>query len=194
MPERAAADDWGMALGSFDRAQDLSRPAKIGLVFAGYVVAILAGWATGVLYDLRMAQMPYDTSGGMYAAGQGMAVLGVFLVIALVPTLLALWFLRRSEALWRTIAVGAIAFATIGLISIAVMWVARGDFRHPVLIAFDLIALAQLLGVPLWTAAFVLFAAIAPQGAAKRMMVTALRLELLCALCAAIHWFVLARP
>ena len=39
------------------------RLAKVGLVIAGYVAAIAAGVVAAWLYDVRVAALPYDTSG-----------------------------------------------------------------------------------------------------------------------------------
>ena len=53
----------------------------------------------------------------------------------------------------------------------------------------ELIGLAQLLGVPLWTAAFVLFACLAPTRPARRLLIIAIGIELVISLCAVYHWF-----
>ena len=95
----------------------MSRWAKIGLVVAGYVAAIAAGAGAGWLYDVRMSELPYDTSGGMYAGGQLLASLGAFFVVSLVPTVLALWFLRRHHGFWNTVAIVSVGFALSGLVS-----------------------------------------------------------------------------
>ena len=88
----------------------MSRLKKVGLVIGGYVTAIVAGDVAGRLYDARMAALPYDTSGGMYAGGQMMSMLGAFLIVSLVPTLLGLWFLRRHEGFWNAVAVTSLVF------------------------------------------------------------------------------------
>ena len=74
----------------------VSPTRKLGIVVGGYVLAVVAGIVAGWLYDLQMAAMPYDNSGGMYAGGQLLASLCVFLVVALVPMLLALWWPCRN--------------------------------------------------------------------------------------------------
>jgi len=55
---------------------------------------------------------------------------------------------------------------------------------------FGLLGLAQLLGMPLWTGAFVLFTFLTPTGPARRLLVAAIGLELVIGVFAAIHWFV----
>lgn len=127
--------------------------AKTGLVVGGYAAAVVAGYAASWSHDRWLSAQPYDTSGGMYAAGVAMTGLGAFLIVALVPTLMALWFLRRNKIVWNVIALLALGFAVVGLLGVAVMMGTRSTPHSVALMALDLIGLAQLLGVPLWTAA-----------------------------------------
>jgi len=168
----------------------MSRWTKVAIVCAGYVLAIVAGSVASHLHDARLNAMPYDTSGGMYAAGVFMAGVAAFLVVALVPTLLALWFLRGSTRLWQAIAFASVGFAGAGLVAVLVFLMSRDTSRSPVLMIVNLFGLAQLLGVPLWTIAFALFAAFAPTRHARRLLVTAIGIELVIGVFAAIHWLV----
>src|SRR5215470_2971673 len=172
----------------------MNRTAKVGIVIAGYVAALAAGGVAGHLYNVRLAAQPYDTSGGMYAAGEMMAALAAFLPVALVPTLLALWFLRDHRGVWNAVALASLAFALAGLAGVLMP---RVWHDGPTTIATALLALlglAQLLGVPIWTLAFVLFAFIAPAGLPRRTMVAAVAFELVNAACAAVHWLVPRPP
>lgn len=172
----------------------MSRWAKFGIVCAGYLLALVAGVVASHLYNVRMAAMPYDTSGGMYAAGESMAALGAFLVVAMAPTLLALWFLRHSTRVWLTIALGSLAFAIAGLLAVLMPLVVHEPLENPVLVIFSLLGLAQLLGMPVWTVAFGLFAFLAPTRLARQVLVAAIGVELVIGVCAAIHWFVRSSP
>jgi hypothetical protein len=172
----------------------LNRWAKAGLVCGGYVLALVAAGVASYLYNLRVSALPYDTSGGMYAAGEFMTALGTFLVIALVPTLLMLWFLRGHARLWQAIALGSVGFAGVGLLAVLMTLVARGTARDPFVVLLNLFGLAQLLGVPLWTVAFVLFAFLAPTRKARRLLVVAIGLECVIGVCAAFHWLVPSSP
>ena len=96
----------------------MSRWAKFGIVMAGYGAAIVAGWLASWQYNARVAGLPYDTSGGMYAASEAMYSTAAFLVVALVPTLLLLWFLRHHEGFWNTMSVASLAFAAVGLLAV----------------------------------------------------------------------------
>src|SRR5678809_1305024 len=93
--------------------------AKVGVVVTGYVAAVGAAILAGWMYNVRVSALPYDTSGGMYAGGEALTSLGAFLVIALFPTLLALWFVRRHERFWNVVGTLAIIFAAVGMLSLA---------------------------------------------------------------------------
>ena len=108
----------------------MSRLAKVGVVITGYVAAIVAGNVAAGLYNARVATLPYDTSGGMYAGGEMLSSLAAFLVVALVPTLLALWFLRRHERFWNAVAVASLAFAGAGLLAVLVPLVFHRTTTH----------------------------------------------------------------
>jgi hypothetical protein len=166
----------------------MNRWIKLAIVLGGYVLAFVAAGLAGYLYDRRMAEMPYDTSGGMYAAGEGMAWLGTFLVVALVPTLMGLWFMRRNTKFWTTIAVGGLGFAGVGLLSVLVMMTMHDTPTHLVGVAVELFGLAQLLGVPIWIAGFALFAFIAPTRPARRLLVWAVGIELVIGVCSVIRF------
>ena len=171
----------------------MGRTAKIGIVVGGYVAAIAAANVAAWSYNRWAAAQPYDTSGGMYAAGEGMQALGAFLLVALVPTLLWLWFLRHNERFWNFVGMAAVAFAGVGLAAVVVVMTLRDSVTSAWGALFSVLGLAQLLGVPFWFAAFALFAVIAPPGRPRRKMVTAIALEGVIGVCALMHWFVLSR-
>ena len=171
----------------------MSRWGKVGIVLGGYGLAFVAALVAGHLYNLRVSAFPYDTSGGMYAAGEAMSSLGAFLVVALAPTLAAFWFLRGSPRAWLTIAVGSLGFAVLGLIAVLMPLVYRETPRDLLGVAVSLLGLAQLLGVPFWLCAFALFAVLAPTRRSRRLLLGAVGLEVVIGVCAAIHWL-MPRP
>jgi len=119
----------------------MSRPLRVAVVVAGYGAAIAAAVVAAWMYNARVAALPYDTSGGMYAAGEAMYSLGAFLVVALVPTLLALWFLRSHEKFWNLVAVASLVFAVAGLLAVLTPLVTRST-GHFALALIGLLALA----------------------------------------------------
>jgi hypothetical protein len=74
----------------------LSGLAKLGLVIGGYAVACLI--ASGVVYVWELfTQGPIaQASSGMYAFGDLLLFIGIFGVLALIPTGLAVYFLIRK--------------------------------------------------------------------------------------------------
>lgn len=74
----------------------MSTLAKVGLVIGGYVAVCLI--ASGVVYVWELiSQGPIaQASSGMYAFGDLLLFIGVFGVLALIPTGLAVYFLIRK--------------------------------------------------------------------------------------------------
>jgi hypothetical protein len=172
----------------------MSRLAKLLLVLAGYLAAVVAGGAAGYLYDRRVSALPYDTSGGMYAGGEAITSLGVFLLVALVPTLLGLWFLRRHEKSWTVLGIAALGFAGAGLLSVLLPPGIRPGWAGIPLLLAELMRVAHLLGAPLWIVSFGLFALLAPFRAPRRRLVLATALELVAGVLVLVHWFLPGAP
>jgi hypothetical protein len=172
----------------------MRRAAKVGVVLGGYVAAGFAAVAAGWLYNAHVATYPYDTSGGMYAAGEMLSGIAAFLVVALVPTLLWFWFVRRHEGFWNAVAILCLVFAGIGLIAVLAPLGTHRVIAHPALMILDLVGLSQLLGVPIWATAFALFALVAPTPRTRAQLSVALGIEVIIGVCAIVHWFVPHAP
>ena len=172
----------------------MSRAAKAGVVCAGYLAAIGAAVAAAWFYDWRMSLQPFDTSGGMYAGGELMTALTAFFIVALAPTLLLLWFLRRHEGFWNLAGILSLTFAAIGLIAVLSPLVIDYKNEHGALVLLSLVAVFQWVGVPLWATACLFFAFLAPTQRTRRQMVAALGIELVIGVCTLIHWFVPNHP
>jgi hypothetical protein len=165
------------------------RGTKIAVVIAGYAVAVVAAVVAAWLYDVRVAGLPYDTSGGMYAGGQLLQSLAAFFLVALVPTLVGLWFLRGHERFWNAVAMSSLAFAVIGLVAALATLASGGSPRNLPLVLLELLGLAQLLGVPIWFAAFALFTVFAPTRRSRNTLALAVLVEMVIGVCAFFHWF-----
>jgi hypothetical protein len=74
----------------------MSRIKKLGLVIGGYVGACLLASGAVYMYQLLTDNAATQTSSGMYAFGDLLLFLGIFGMLALLPTGLALYFLIRS--------------------------------------------------------------------------------------------------
>jgi hypothetical protein len=172
----------------------MTRAAQIGTVIGGYAAAFVAAVAAAGAYDAAVSLLPYDTSGGMYAGGELVTALGTFCVVALVPTLAMLWFLRSHHGWWKAMALAVLAFAAVGLVAVLRPLANRVPPTSVASTALELTTLAQLLGAPLWTVAFASFALLAPTRGTRRMLLAAVTLELLIGVCALVHLGTLRPP
>lgn len=74
----------------------MSRLAKLGLVIGGYMVACLIAIAVVYVWQLYTQDASAQASAGMYAGGDLLLFIGVFGILALIPTGLAGFFLLRK--------------------------------------------------------------------------------------------------
>ena len=74
----------------------MSRLAKLGLVIGGYVAACLIASAVVYVWQLYKQDASAQASAGMYAGDALLLFIGVFGVLALIPTGLAVYFLLRK--------------------------------------------------------------------------------------------------
>ena len=87
---------------------------KWAVVIAGYIAAFVIANAAVNARDLQSS--PQDqASSGMYAWADMILFLEVFGLAAILPTALALFFLRPIQGFWIVFSLGAIAFAATGL-------------------------------------------------------------------------------
>lgn len=69
--------------------------AKLGLVIGGYVLACLVAGMLMYIYQVFTQNAAAQASSGMYAFGDLLLFVGVFGVLAIIPTGLGLYFLIR---------------------------------------------------------------------------------------------------
>jgi hypothetical protein len=179
------ADDSGEMQGN----DGVSRWKKLALVLAGYALAFAASILAVAIYDLRFSPADNQAMGGMIAGGEMMLGGAVFGFVSVVPTGLALWFLRGSRRFWSAFAAAGLAFAIAGLAAVLMPLAARGAMATgPVLALVGLLAIVQMLGSPLWIGGFLLFAAIAPARELRRIMLIAAAIETVIAACGLVHF------
>jgi hypothetical protein len=173
----------------------MTRTKKVVLVLAGYGLALVASTLVVALYDRRWTPYENQTMGGMIAGGEMMLGIAVFLFVALLPTGLALWYLRQSRAFWSVFTGAGLAFAVTGLAAALSLFGMRGTTGSFGMIDLvGLFGIAQMLGSPLWIGGFVLFAILAPTPDLRRRMWLAAATEVLVAGCGVLHFFSTAPP
>lgn len=74
----------------------MSRLAKLGLVIGGYVAVCLVAYGAVYVNDLFVDPAVLQASSGMSAFGDLLLFVGVFGLLALIPTGFALYFLLRK--------------------------------------------------------------------------------------------------
>lgn len=166
----------------------MNRWMKLGMVLVGYALAFTASVAAVAIYDRRFSAADNQSMGGMIAGGELMYGSGVFLLIALFPTLAALWFVRKSRLAWSWFTGLGLAFATLGLAAVLCTLAIREPPRAPLLMLAGVIGVAQMLGSPIWIGGFALFAWLAPAHDLRRRMLIAAAIELAVGACAIQHF------
>jgi hypothetical protein len=167
----------------------VNRWTKLAVVIVGYLLAFIAGCSAITSYQQHFSPTDFQTMGGMIAGGEMHYGGAVFACVALVPTALALWFLRRERRSWSVFSLAGLAFASLGLAAAVVVLAARGGgpTQSVPLMVIELLGVIQMLGWPLWTVGFALFAALAPSPDLRRRMLGAAVIEVAVAGCAFLH-------
>ena len=172
----------------------MKRWMRVGIVLAGYVLAFIASVATVVIYDRHFTAADNRTSGGMIAGAELIYGTGMFLLVALAPTSLALWFMRKSRPVWSWFTGFGVAFAILGLPAALLTHTLREPPRAPFITLASVFGVAQMLGSPLWIGGFALFAWLAPARDLRRGMLFAAAIEMAVAACAFGHFVMRWRP
>jgi len=146
----------------------MTRLRKTALVLAGYAIAPAAAF---LLVGIAALLEPAAGQGGMQAFGDLLLFLGLTGLFALIPTALALWFLRPVTWFWTLLTIACALLAATG--PAAALLFPR--LHEPALPQF--LALVRLLGAPLLALAFLAVALIAPARRPRRVLLAATALE-----------------
>jgi len=99
----------------------MNRLLKLGLILAGYAAALLLTCAAFYVRGLLTRNDTSQASAGMQAFGELILFVGMFGVLALAPTALALFFLRPFEKFWTVFSLVSLAFAATGPVAAAMI-------------------------------------------------------------------------
>lgn len=172
----------------------LNRWMKVGMVLVGYALALAASSVAVAVYDRSFSPADNQSMGGMIAGGEMILGSGALVLLSLVPTGLALWFVRRHRPTWSVFSSACLTFAVVGLTAAFAMMGMGGPADHaPWRMLIELLGLAQMLGSPLWIAAFLLFALLAPARDLRRRMVVAAAIEVAVGGCGLMHFLLAPR-
>jgi hypothetical protein len=91
----------------------MKKMTKIGLVLAGYILALAGAFLAAYLDDLMTAQFQAQ-SPGMVAGGEMILFIAVFAFLSVFPTALVLFSLRSVENFWNIFSVLGLGLALTG--------------------------------------------------------------------------------
>src|SRR5262245_36523672 len=149
---------------------------KVGVVLAGYIVAALIACAAVAIRIATTTDPEAQASGGMYAFGDVLLFILVFGVTALVPTGMALFFLRPYRPFWLALSVLALGVAATGVAAAAVF--AAGRHAGPSALAtWDILSVLRILVAPFLTLAFLVSAVLAPFRPPRLALLAAMLME-----------------
>ena len=155
--------------------------ARIGIVLAGYVFAILAAFAAVYTWDLASQVTNAQASAGMSAFGDVILFLVVLGGVAVIPTALGFYFLRSAPRLWDGFAWACLGFSILeGLVLLAnALLNASGFATSP---PAEVLSLARVLGsfaIPVLVVGFLILAIMAPTGRSRLLLFLSAGLEFL---------------
>ena len=160
----------------------MNKSVKIGIVTAGYIFACVAATIATYIQELTTRGTDAQASQGMFAFGQSILFMLVFGGLALMPTVLAFYFLRSSEKFWNGFAVLCLAFSIIGIIVVIANALINANILH---IAESSAAVVSLFGVvgafgaPILIIGFLVLAVIAPARRPRLLLLASAGLEVL---------------
>jgi len=158
---------------------------RIGLVLAGYAVALGLAYAVVYIRDLLTAGTDAQASQGMYAGGDFMLFVAAFSVAAFVPTGLGLYYLRPYPMVWTGLSVLVLAMAITGpLGAFLSAWAPTFADRGSAWGMAGGLGFLRTMGAPLLAMAFLTCAVLAPSKRPRQAMLMAMGLE-----CAASAYF-----
>lgn len=156
----------------------MKTPGRVGVVLAGYAAAILAAWGATTLRAALTRGPDAQASAGMFAFGDALLFFGVLLLLALVPTVLALRWLRPVPWFWGGLALLALALAASDVVAAAWLELDRmrpyppraadGSIADAARIRASFHAFSWLFTTPFVAAGSALSALFAPAGRSRR--------------------------
>jgi hypothetical protein len=157
----------------------MSRRYKLGVVLGGYAAALLVACAATYVRAAIEARIdPVQASGGMQAFGDSLLFVGLFGFLALIPTALALYFLRPFEKFWTVFSVASLAIAATGPVAVLMIGMSQRSPGAPGAgMAVGGLGLLKVLGASLFGIGFLICAGIAPMRRSRRVLLAAAAIE-----------------
>jgi hypothetical protein len=133
---------------------------KISVVIGGYIAAILLAAVIVAIHMAFMSGPDAQAASGMYAFGDMLLFLGVFGIAALVPTGIALFFLRPYRAFWSILSGLGIIIALTSIVAAVLYEFSRHRAVPSPLDSWVAFSMLGILVAPLLAFVFLICAAL----------------------------------
>lgn len=167
----------------------MKTPAKIGLVAVGYVAAILVATAAVAIRTALTPAAVEQASSGMYAFGDSLLFIGVFSVVALIPTGMALFFLRPYRRFWQIVSGLALAVAVTGVAAAVIFQTGRHAVTPSTLTVWIDSSVLRILMAPPLALTFFVCTLFSPYRSPRLALAAATAMEVAVSAYAVIVWF-----
>jgi hypothetical protein len=174
-----------------ERLQALPTLPKLGLVFGGYVAALLGALGIVWIYVIQTSGPVRDASPGMYGWGDMLFFLALFGAFSIVPTAFAFSLARRSSVFWTVCSVAGLLIAATGLVLVVLDAVySRQPALGPWLVLVLALGVIRIFSSPFVAATFALAALVAPGARFKWLLGAAFVMECATSAYGFFRWFV----
>lgn len=162
---------------------------KVAVVAGGYGIAFLMASAAVAIRIANTSGPGAQASSGMYAFGDALLFAAVFGVAALVPTGVALFFLRPYRRFWTVLAALGLAVAVTGVTAAILYAVGRHATSSP-LATWAGLSVLRILAAPLLALGLVVCTIFSPHRSPRLAFLVATVMEAAVSAYGAFTWFV----
>jgi len=164
--------------------------AKISVVVAGYVAAIILALAAVAIRVARTSGPEAQAASGMYAFGDSVLFVAVLGIAALVPTGAALFFLRPYRAFWYVISGLGLIVAVTSVVAAALFAFGRHVAGPSTLATWAALSVLRILIAPILALSFLVSAVLSPYRVSRLAFLAATVMEAAVTAYAIVVWFV----
>jgi hypothetical protein len=163
--------------------------SKVLLVVGGYLAAVVIAYLVVSVYIAATGGMDRQIYSGMFAFGDIILFLGVFVLAAIPASGAALFFLRPYPAIWRALSVSALAIAATGVAALAAYLIFPDANTGSWISVWSGLSPLRFMLAPPLAVIFVLSALFAPTRASRVALLCAGVIEVVVFVWIAFIWF-----
>ena len=169
----------------------MMRPfVKVAVVAAGYVGAIILASAAVAVRVAQTSGPEAQAASGMYAFGDSVLFIAVFGVAALVPTAIALVFLRPYRAFWNVVSAFGLAIAATSVAAVGLYAFGRNVVGTSPLALWGALSVLRILVAPILACVFLVCTILSPYRVPRRVFLASTVMEAAVTAYAGFVWFV----